>query len=44
MNRMLKCFARATTNIIELLKKILPVVVVAIFLLSDVLLLKASLF
>jgi hypothetical protein len=43
MNRMLKCFVRTTTNIIELLKELLPIIVVAVFLLYDVLLLKASL-
>jgi hypothetical protein len=43
MNGMLKCFARTTTNMFELLKELLPVVVAAIFLLSDVLLLKVSL-
>jgi hypothetical protein len=43
MNRMLKCFVRTTTNIIELLKELLPIIVAAVFLLYDVLLLKASL-
>jgi hypothetical protein len=42
MNRMQKCFPWTATNIIELFKKLLPVAVAVIFLLSVVSLLKAS--